>query len=135
MRIYCLYALLAYLIKFSHFLSTCISCVDCPMLWTNNRKHPNTYICILECFPCVFTMVYHRFNVDEEPPKDPNSSYRRLFKNVSGQRAMGLFGQFLQLLWKNVILRKRQKVRYFSYIYLKPKRYTIEAYLLCYAIK
>lgn len=64
-------------------------------------------------------MVYHRFNVDEEPEEDPSFDYRRLFDNVSGQRAMGLFGQFLQLLWKNVILRKRQKVRDFSYIYLK----------------
>lgn len=70
MRNYCLYALLAYLIKFSHFLSTCISCVDCPMQWTNNRKHPNTYICILECFPCVLQW----FITDSMSMKNPKKT-------------------------------------------------------------
>ena len=57
-------------------------------------------------------MEYNRFNVDDgSTRKDSSFNLRHLFENVSGQRIMGLFGQFLQLLWKNVILRKRQKVR------------------------
>ena len=57
-------------------------------------------------------MEYNRFNVDDgSTTKDSSFNLRHLFENVSGQRIMGLFGQFLQLLWKNVILRKRQKVR------------------------
>lgn len=122
---------------YAYLLSLCLTCVSYKVFTLplykyilrglshamNKQQETSQHLYLYtRMFPVCFTMVYHRFNVDEEPPKDPNSSYRRLFKNVSGQRAMGLFGQFLQLLWKNVILRKRQKVSYFSYIYLKPKR-------------
>ncbi|XP_061191991.1 uncharacterized protein LOC133200204 [Saccostrea echinata] len=54
-------------------------------------------------------MKYHRYIDDEESKLKISERLRKLYDDVSGLGSMGLFRQFLQLLWKNLILRKRQK--------------------------
>jgi hypothetical protein len=57
-------------------------------------------------------MPYEQFDLDDGPQENEElgDKVHKLFDNFSGHPNMGLFRQFLQLLWKNLILRKRQKV-------------------------
>lgn len=57
-------------------------------------------------------MQYQQFDIDGGAKEngDLGDRLHKLFDNISGQNNMGLFRQFLQLLWKNLVLRRRQKV-------------------------
>lgn len=70
MRNYCLYALLVYLIKFSHFLYTSISCVDCPMLWTTTGNIPT----LISVYSNVSRVFLQWFITDSMSMKNPQKT-------------------------------------------------------------